>query len=155
MLHNTLTFVAFFLAFVMCCIFGYLVSLGFEYMIIIYLLIILVFFLYSVCFIIDPSLKQYEHYILVFFFVVQVIAYGTVFSMIIEKIWKTVEDIKEGLEEGVQLIYPIMLLLSTGLLLCCTLVLLYKILDNIDNVLQQEADEEMNFERRDYKRDYI
>ena len=149
MLHNTQKLLASFLAFVMCCIFGYLVSLGFEYMIIIYLLIVLVFFLYSVCFIIDPSLKQYEHY-LVFFFVVQVIAYGTVLSMIIEKIWKTVEDIKEEREERIQLIYPIILLFLTGLLLCCTLLLLYKILDTMDNVLQHEQDEEMNFENSDY-----
>ena len=121
------TVLSYLLVVVMCCIFGYYIYLSFtvDILLSVYLMVVLLVYLYSICFI--NGLTESGYCILVFFFVAQIIGYGTLLSMVVRKILI-----------GEFHAYTYILVLLTGLLLGCSIALLYIKLDNIESLAHKK-----------------
>ena len=134
------TVLPYLLVLVMCCMFGHYIYLSFtvDILLSIYLMLVLCVYLYSICLI--NGLKKSEHCILVFFFVAQIIGYGTLLSMIVRKILSD-----EFLASTV------ILVLLTGLLLGGSIALLYIKLDNMESFMQKQIFGGMNLLHVDSK----
>ena len=144
MIHNIEEVLGYFLMFVTCCIFGYVVSLSSNLLLTIYIVVCLLFFLCSICSINENRLRISFLWGLVFFFVAQIIGYATVLAIILGKVLS-----------GEQVMHPIMWLLMTILLLGCTFTILYIKLDKMEVIVSPKKCNVIEFKVCDIKSSVI
>ena len=142
MIHNIEEVLGYFLMCVICCIFGYVVSLSSSQLLTIYIILVLLFFLCPICSIAENGFQISFLWGLVFFFVVQIIGYATALAMILAKVWSALKH----MESGEQLGQPIIWLLITLLLFGCTCAIIYIKLDTMEAKLSSKKCNVIEFE---------